>query len=257
MTTSRTMCDELPPAEPKFDRNLVAYVTAMLDGSPLDPAVRAKVASSEAVATREQEAAERRLSDWPELSRYRAANAQAAELDLVMIGDSITEIWGLATPNLFGTRVINRGVGGQTSAQILLRFMADVIDLQPRRVHILCGTNDIAGNTGPSLPVDYQRNIRAMVTLAQANDIGVLLASIPPAATIPWSTEALPLTFIPRLNAWLRDLADAKGLTFVDYHAILDDGAGGLREEYSADGVHVTRAAYRAMHAELMRVMND
>jgi lysophospholipase L1-like esterase len=172
-----------------------------------------------------------------------------------MIGDSLTELWSIATPEFFNARVLNRGISGQTSGQILLRFMADVIDLAPARVHILCGTNDIGGNTGPSLPIDYERNVRAMVTLARAAGIKVLLASIPPAATMPWRTTARPLVFIPRLNAWLEDLAAREEATFIDYHAHLYDGAGGLRPEYSADGVHVTRSAYRTMLPELMRVL--
>jgi lysophospholipase L1-like esterase len=169
----------------------------------------------------------------------------------VMIGDSLTEIWGLADPKLFGARIVNRGISGQTSPQILLRFMADVVDLKPKRVHILCGGNDIAGNTGPNLPEDFQRNIRAMADLAKAAGIDVLLASELPANVVPWNPEARPLEFIPLLNNWLRAFAAERGLTYVDYHSALVGDDQGLQPQFSADGIHVTRAAYRAMRTIL------
>jgi len=231
--------------------DLLAIVEAMLDKQPVDPAVQARYAAPKAVAARTAEAAQRQADDWPALARYRAANAAVHQPDLVMIGDSLTELWAHALPDMFDERTINRGIAGQTSQQILLRFMQDVVDLQPKRVHILCGGNDIAGNTGPNVPEDYQRNIRAMADIAAANGIEILLASLTPAASVFWSPAARPLEWIPVLNDWLRDFATQRGLRFIDYHSVLADGNGALQERYSADGVHVTRDAYRVLQGLL------
>ncbi len=246
-----TMRHDPLPAPPPRPPESTTIIRALLDRQTPDPALLGSYTSPEATAARTTREAADRAQDWPALARYRAANAAVTSPDLVMIGDSLTEIWGLADPDLFGQNVINRGIAGQTSPQILLRFTPDVIDLKPRRVHILCGTNDIAGNTGPCVPEDFQRNIRAMVDLAQANDIAVLLASIPPAATIFWQPAARPQDFIPELNAWLRDFATTRGAQFIDYHSALTDKNGALQPRYSADGVHVTRAAYRMMRTIL------
>lgn len=238
-----------PPLLP--DPEAVQVIQALLDKQQPDPALAERFFSPEAMAARTARADAYRARDWPALARYRDANAAAGNPDLVMIGDSLTEIWGHAMPGMFGGAIVNRGISGQTSGQILLRFHADVIELKPKRVHILCGTNDIAGNTGPNLPEDYQRNVRAMADLAKANGIKALIASLTPAATVFWSPDARPQTWIPALNDWLRSFAAERGLRFVDYHSVLSDGAGGLRDEYSADGVHVTRSAYRVMQSVL------
>lgn len=247
-TAPRGMSRTAPPAPPPHSADTIRVVENMLDKQAPDPELIARHMAPEAVAARAAREAQQRADDWAGLSRYRADNASVRGPDLVMIGDSGTEIWGLAMPDMFSASVINRGISGQTSPQILLRFMADVVDLQPRRVHILCGTNDIAGNTGPSVPEDYQRNIRAMCDLAAANGIEVLLGSLTPATTIFWQPESQPLEWVPHLNAWLRDFARTRGHHYLDYHSVLHDGEGGLREDYSADGVHVTSSAYRAMY---------
>lgn len=235
------------PAPPPPDPDMIRLVEALLDKQPIPADLQARLADTEAAAERRAREARQREEDWPALARYRAANADVRSPDLVMIGDSLTEIWQLAMPEMFGEATVNRGIAGQTSPQILLRFMADVVDLRPRAVHILCGTNDIAGNTGPNVPEDYQRNIRAMVQIAKANGIVVLLGSIPPAGQIFWQPDARPLEWLPRLNAWLKDFADQEAIRFIDYHGALNDGTGSLQDRFSADGVHVTRTAYRIM----------
>jgi lysophospholipase L1-like esterase len=247
---SRTPIAPPPPPDPAAIR----LIQALLDKQPIPPDLQARLADADAMAERREREARDRADDWPALARYRAANADVREPELVMIGDSLTEIWQLAMPDMFGATIVNRGIAGQTSPQILLRFMADVVDLRPRAVHILCGTNDIAGNTGPNLPEDYRRNIRAMADIAAANGIEVLLASVPPAALIFWQPDARPLEWVPVLNAWLRDFAAERGLGFVDYHGALADDGGALQDRYSADGVHVTRAAYGIMRGLLQRV---
>jgi lysophospholipase L1-like esterase len=251
----RAMSDQPLPAPEPPNTDMMTLVTMALE-KKFDPDLLARFANPEAMAAAAHRESEQRATDWPALARYRAANASRTETpELIMIGDSITEIWQVADPGLFSGTVLNRGISGQTSAQILLRFYPDVVDLQPRRVHILCGTNDVAGNSGPNTPDDYKRNIRTLVDLAQANGVEVLLGSVTPAATIFWSADAQPLHYIPLLNAWLRRLAAERELRFIDYYAALADDAGALRDEYSSDGVHVTRAGYRVMRALLDEAM--
>ncbi|MDH7639095.1 GDSL-type esterase/lipase family protein [Sphingomonas oryzagri] len=245
------------PTLPSPEPDAIRLIQAMLDQRPLPADLQARLADTAAMAERREREAVQRLNDWPALARYRAANAAVRNPDVVMIGDSITEIWQIAMPEMFGGAIVNRGIAGQTSPQILLRFMADVVDLRPRRVHILCGTNDIAGNTGPTVPEDYQRNVRAMADLAMRNGIEPLLASIPPASAIFWQPDARPLEWIPHLNDWLRTFCATRSLRYVDYHAALTDGAGALQERFSADGVHVTRSAYRVMARLLAEACAD
>lgn len=243
----RVMSSQAPPTLPPPAPDMIRLVEAMLDKQPIPPDLQAQMSDPQATAARREREARQRESDWPALARYRASNAEVRDPDLVMIGDSITEIWQVAMPEMFGGEIVNRGISGQTSPQILLRFMQDVVALKPRMVHILCGGNDIAGNTGPNLPEDYQRNIRAMVDLATVNGIDVLLCSILPAEKAFWQPDARPLEWVPHLNAWLRAFAEERSIRFIDYHAALDDGRGALQDRYSADGVHVTRKAYHVM----------
>jgi lysophospholipase L1-like esterase len=189
-------------------------------------------------------------SDWGWLCRYRDDNAAlvgAPAPRVVFMGDSITEFWSRFDPDLFGEGVINRGISGQTSPQMLLRFYSDVVALRPAAVHIMAGTNDLAGNTGPSRPEDFKNNIRAMADLAEANGIAVILASIPPAAAFPWRSEVEPAPIIAALNAWLESYAAERGLVFVDYHAAMAGPAGELRSELSGDGVHPDAEGYAVM----------
>jgi lysophospholipase L1-like esterase len=163
------------------------------------------------------------------------------------MGDSITENWGLADPGFFTSGLVNRGISAQTSAQMLLRFRADVIALRPAIVHILAGTNDVAGNNGPISPQDFQNNIQSMVELAQANGIRVILGSIPPAAVFSWRPELKPVPRIRALNEWLRSYAASHGLGYVDYYSALAGPAGELRATLANEGVHPNRDGYVIM----------
>jgi lysophospholipase L1-like esterase len=189
--------------------------------------------------------------DWAGLCRYRAANASARSAltpnRVVFLGDSITENWGLSDATFFEKGVVNRGISGQTSAQMLVRFRADVVALHPKSVHILAGTNDVAGNTGPLTAQDFENNIMSMVEIARANGIDVILGSIPPTAAFNWRPEVKPLPIIRNLNGWLRDYAKDKGLKYVDYDAALAGNAGELRSDLSNDGVHPNRKGYGIM----------
>jgi hypothetical protein len=160
---------------------------------PFAPATQAWFAAQEA----------QNRQDWAQLCRFAAANAALAQgprVEAVFLGDSITENWLLADPALFHGGIVNRGISGQTSPQMLLRFEADVVALHPRVVHIMAGTNDLAGNTGPTSAQQYEHNIIAMCDLARANGIRVVLASIPPAARFPWRAGVTPGPQILVLN---------------------------------------------------------
>lgn len=196
------------------------------------------------------EADAQRARDWPGLCRYQAANAAitaGARPTAVLMGDSITDNWTRGDPALFGNGIVGRGIGGQTSPQMLARFRQDVVALHPRVVHIMAGTNDIAGNTGPATVQDYQSNILAMIDLARANDIAVVVAGIPPSRNLYWRDGLDPRASIRELNGWLRNVAFEEGLVFVDYATVLADEEGGLRSDLGNDGVHPNRVGYARM----------
>lgn len=201
----------------------------------------------------ERAAAAQRARDWADLCRYRADNAAlTGHPRVVLMGDSITDFWRQGDPTLFERGVADRGISGQTSSQMLVRFWPDVIALHPRVVQILAGTNDIAGNTGPITEQDYKNNVMAMVTLARAHHIRVLLGAIPPAVSFWWTAQPYqPAAQIRRLNDWLRRYAGASGVGFVDYYAHLATPAGAFRPDLSNDGVHPNAAGYKVMSALL------
>jgi lysophospholipase L1-like esterase len=188
--------------------------------------------------------------DWGQQCRYRRENAALPPPSpdrIVFLGDSITDGWKDSDPGLFTGDILNRGIGGQTTAQMLVRFRADVIALRPRIVHIMAGTNDIAGNTGPTSLALIQGNIKSMVELARSHGIRVILASIPPAARIPWRPEVQPADAVIAMNAWLRKCAKVENVPYVDYFSALSDGHGGTRTQFSDDGVHPNAAGYAVM----------
>jgi lysophospholipase L1-like esterase len=194
--------------------------------------------------------------DWPNLCRYKAANAALEQAPLVVfMGDSITEGWVPGDPSLFTDGVVGRGIGGQTSPQMLVRFWQDVVALKPQAVHIMAGTNDIAGNTGPTTAQDFQNNMLAMVAIARANDIAVILAAIPPSKQFYWRSDLDPLPHIRALNEWLHATAQEQGLVFVDYGTVLADVDGGLRTDLGNDGVHPNRSGYSAMRPLAQRAI--
>jgi lysophospholipase L1-like esterase len=173
--------------------------------------------------------------------------ASKAPVDIVFIGDSITEGWMDKRPGFFTRGRINRGIGGQTTPQMVLRMMSDVVALRPRAVHIMGGTNDIAGNTGPMTAEMSENNFHAMTDIAQRHRIQVLIASVPPAAKYPWAPAIDTRAAIAELNRRLKRLAHETGAVWVDYHPVLDDGTGGMKPGFADDGVHPTQAGYDAM----------
>lgn len=191
-----------------------------------------------------------RQFDWAFLCRYREEDrawGAAHPAGVVFIGDSITEGWLRGDPALFAPGTLDRGISGQTSPQVLLRFMQDVVALHPRVVHIMVGTNDIAGNSGPTTAQAWKDNIAAMTALARANHIRVVLGSILPSDHFGWQPALQPAARIAELNAWLREFTAANGLVYADYHAALAGTHGELRPELGPDGVHPNAAGYAIM----------
>jgi lysophospholipase L1-like esterase len=192
-------------------------------------------------------------ADWASLQRYRQANidlppASPDQQRVVFMGNSITDSWARLFPAMFpGKPYIGRGISGQTTPQMLVRFRQDVIALKPAVVVILAGTNDIAGNTGPSTLEMIEDNLASMTELAQANGIRVVLASVLPAYDYPWRKGLEPAPKIVAVNAWLKTYATRVGAVYLDFHSPMADERQGLRSELSTDGVHPNEAGYRLM----------
>ncbi|MGC1783040.1 MAG: SGNH/GDSL hydrolase family protein [Acidobacteriaceae bacterium] len=193
------------------------------------------------------------LADWPDLARYRAANAALpppapGENRVVFMGDSITDMWGRREKPFFpGEPYINRGISGQTAPQMLVRFWPDVIALQPKVVLILAGTNDIAGNTGPSTPQMIEDNLMAMAELAKVNHIRMVLSSIPPAANYPWKPGIDPVQEIRALNEWMRSYCAGERCIYLDYYSAMATPDGAMKQNLTIDGVHPNQAGYDVM----------
>ena len=191
--------------------------------------------------------------DWPDLNRYRMHNTKlglpaAGENRIVFMGNSITEGWSTVLPEYFsGKSYVNRGISGQTTPQMLIRFRADVIDLQPKAVVILAGTNDIAGNTGPSTVKMIADNIISMAELARQNNILVVISSVLPVYDYSWKPGLEPVPKISKLNKIIKNYALKHGHTYLDYYTAMVDDKKGLNEKYTSDGVHPNKAGYKVM----------
>jgi acyl-CoA thioesterase-1 len=193
-------------------------------------------------------------NDWPWLARFKDADLKLTapapgENRVVFMGDSITEGWHFDGPDgsFVGKPYINRGISGQTSPQMVLRFRQDVIELQPKVVVILAGTNDIAGNTGPMTLEQTEDNIASMGDLATANRIRVVLCSVLPAYDFPWHPGLEPAPKILALNTWMKAYAAEKSYVYVDFHSAMKDQKDGLPATLSKDGVHPLPAGYTVM----------
>ena len=192
--------------------------------------------------------------DWPWIARYAEENqlilSSNAPVHVVFMGDSITENWKKRDPSFFREGWICRGISGQTSPQMVLRMASDVVALKPKLVHIMAGTNDIAGNTGPMTIEMTMANVRGMAAIAKDADIAVVVGSVLPAASFNWRPEVRPAERIVELNKLLKTFAQENKHGWIDYHAALADGSGGLNGSYGNDGVHPVLAGYKVM-AEL------
>jgi lysophospholipase L1-like esterase len=192
-----------------------------------------------------------KYNDFAGLHRYAAENASLTPTPgrVVFFGDSITDNWGRKAGSFFaGKPYVNRGISGQTTSQMVLRFQQDVVHLAPAAVVLLAGTNDIAENTGPISDAAIQDNIRSIVTLARANHIRVILGSIPPADRFPWRPGIAPAHRIRTMNAWLKSYAAAEHLVYLDYYTALATPEGAMKPDLATDKyVHPNDAGYAVM----------
>jgi lysophospholipase L1-like esterase len=215
-----------------------------------------------AATTAKWTTAQKMMQDWPNLARYRDANTHLAapgknEKRVVFMGDSITDMWAEARFGGFfpGKPYVDRGISGQTTPQMLIRFRPDVIALSPKAVVILAGTNDIAGNTGPMTLEEIEANLQSMAELAKANGIRVVMASVMPVSDYGHDNEGRPLNMtngrppatILALNAWIKKYADEHHEVYLDYFSAMVDDKGFLKNELSQDGLHPNVAGYAVM----------
>ena len=235
----------------------VAVPTITTPASATELTIPAATLTGQQIASMQQ-----KLADWPQLARYREANAKlaasvAAEPRVVFYGDSITDAWGRQRGKFFPDKPwINRGISGQTTPQMLVRFRQDVLDLHPEAVVILAGINDIAGNTGPETLSGMEDNFRSMVALAQAEHVRTVLSSVLPATQIPWRRGVDPKEEVAALNTWLRQFALEQHLIYLDYFPAMAGPDGGMRPGLSLDGIHPTDAGYAIMEPLALAAVN-
>jgi lysophospholipase L1-like esterase len=197
----------------------------------------------------------KRLADWPDLARYKQADEELGdpkpgEQRVVFLGASITDFWGRKYGEFFpGKPYVNRGISGQVTSQLLVRFQQDVVHLKPAAVIIAdAGANNIAGNAGPATLEMFEDDIESMVAIARANHIRVILASLLPASRFPWKPEARPADEIRQWNQWLKSYAGQQGVVYLDYYSALVDDEGGMKPELAFDkAVHPNTAGYALM----------
>ena len=197
--------------------------------------------------------------DWAQLDRYQAANANLTidPIELLFLGDSITEGWTQFRPQFFHNNpFVGRGIGGQTTPQMLLRFRQDVIALQPKKVILLAGINDIAENTGPIRLDQIMDNIKSMTEIATANGIEMILCSVLPTNSFPWRPEIVPTQKVIDLNQKIQAYAKEQGLIYVDYYTPMVDSQGGLKAHLGYDTVHPNAAGYQLME-QILNNYND
>ncbi len=196
---------------------------------------------------------ERQRNDWAYLERYREDNLKIGnpapnENRVVFYGNSITDFWINIMPEFFeGEPYVDRGISGQTTPQMLIRFRQDVVNLKPSVVVILAGINDINGNTGPSTLEMIEDNISSMTEVARANGIRVALCSVLPCDSIYSRPDLHPAERVVQLNTWIKKYASDNGCIYVDYFSSMTDGKDGLKKEYTSDGIHPNKAGYSVM----------
>jgi lysophospholipase L1-like esterase len=232
--------------------------TATLPAQTASPAPEAKtpcVMPQQPEVSVWQKARDAQLKDdFPWLAKFKEADLKlgppaAGEDRVVFMGDSITEIWKIEGPDgtFPGKPYINRGISGQTTPQMVLRFHQDVIALKPKVVVILAGINDVAGNTGPETLEQIEDNLASMAEMAAANHIRVVLCSVLPAFDFPWRPGMTPAPKVLALNVWIKAYAAEKGYPYVDFHTAMKDQRDGLPATLSRDGVHPLPVGYAMM----------
>jgi lysophospholipase L1-like esterase len=252
---------ESPGAPHETGRPDVAASGSTAEPVGIDPLFTAPAAS---LSAGEVAALQARLADFAQLGHYRVdderlSRTKAVAPRIVFLGDSITDNWSSSGGMIFspGKTYLNRGISGQTTAQMLLRFRQDVINLHPAAVLILAGTNDIAGNTGASTLPMIEDNLRSMTELAKSNHIRVILASLLPVSDYSWRPGLRPAAKVRSLNAWIKRYAQSVGATYLDFHSVLTNAQGGMDAALASDGVHPTDAGYAIMTALARRAIDE
>ncbi len=224
---------------------IIDYMRSQFDtsGAPRPPVPAAEF------ATLQKAQADLKANDWAALCYFRTDNAALAARPvpadrIVFMGDSITQSWLFAHPDFFGPARVNRGISGQTTPQMLLRFKADVLALKPVAVHILGGVNDIAGNTGPTTLEDVENNIMSMVELAKARGVKVILATPLPAAKFNWAPQLKPTESVASYVEWVKAYAAEQDLVVADYFTPLATPDGAMKAELTLDGIHPNKVGY-------------
>jgi lysophospholipase L1-like esterase len=235
-------------------RNLFTILTFLiLTGTVLSGQNKTIEPVSEQKEARKKAQEEQFHNDWANLGRFRDDNKKIGlpapgEVRVVFMGNSITEGWSRLDSGFFAGRpFINRGISGQTTPQMLIRFKPDVVNLKAEVVVILAGINDIAGNTGPSTLEMIQDNLSSMVEIAQANGIRDILSSVLPAFDFPWRPGMEPAEKVVKLNGWIKSYAGTHNCIYLDYFTPMADEKNGLKKEYTQDGVHPNLAGYKVM----------
>jgi lysophospholipase L1-like esterase len=236
--------------------NQVRTGSADRRGAPPAPVV------SPAVPSATSSANSNGIGGWAGLNTYRESDAKLGppaenEKRVVFFGDSITQFWPTQGKFFPGRSYINRGISGQSTSQMLLRFREDVIALGPQVVVILGGINDIAGDTGTSSPELTLDNLVSMAELARAHGIRPVLSSITPAKAIPWNAAMRPAPEIARANRLIRAYCERNGIAFIDYYSAMAGRDGGMRPGLSNDGVHPNAAGYAAMEPLAKRALSN
>lgn len=187
--------------------------------------------------------------DWANFGRYEKSNSEVTQKPkAVFMGDSITDGWATKDPDFFSdNNFIGRGISGQTTSHMLVRFQRDVVDLAPKYVLILAGTNDIAKNNGDITLANVLGNIKSMCEIAKANKIKPIICSVLPADRFGWRPGLTPAKDIVRLNEMLKAYADSQKIMYIDYYSVLADENGGLPAKHASDGVHPNLSCYKIM----------
>ena len=198
--------------------------------------------------------------DWPNLNKYAIENKNLSNVSnqdrIVLMGDSITEFWKTTDNTFFqNTTLINRGISGQTTSQMLLRFRQDAINLKPEIIVILAGINDIAENTGPISLENILGNILSMAELAKTNNIKIVLSSVLPANKFPWRPDLQPAEKVIELNAMIEKYCQENKIPYIDYYSKMVDNQKGLDAKFTNDGVHPTLAGYKIMEPLLKEAL--
>lgn len=259
LTPQRTFSQA--PAPAPATRPASAAAPGLAPGPPLAQQIKPEdQAAFDALTPYQKSLLERTYNDWAYLAKYRGADkallqSAPGEARVVFLGDSITEGWGQSgipaspgRPEFFpGKPYVNRGISGQTTPQMLVRFRQDVVDLHPKVVILLAGINDIAENTGKTTLEAIGENFTSMSEIARANGIRVVLCSVLPASDFRWHPGLEPAGKVKALNAWLKDYAAKNNLVYVDYYTPMANLEGGMKAELSPDGVHPNKAGYEIM----------